>query len=165
MVKEADNRQMAVPRSLHQYAIFAVQFPQQFGQLNIGVSHLKVKGAPSLTKAAWRRSCFCLWKHQCLHSLRSLPQYKICNRKPSFSQCRFKLLRDAGNKPNLLNRTLQWGMGSSIACGHEKPKRQSATRLHPEVWERIKHASQACFTQQLYCSSIKTLVLEFSRSI
>lgn len=52
MVKEADNRQMAVPRSLHQYAIFAVQFPQQFGQLNIGVSHLKVKGAPSLTKAA-----------------------------------------------------------------------------------------------------------------
>ena len=55
MVKEAGNRQMAVPRSLHQYAIFAVQFPQQFGQfvqLNICVSHLKVKGAPSLTKAA-----------------------------------------------------------------------------------------------------------------
>lgn len=47
IVKEAGNRQMAVPRSLHQYAIFAVQFPQQFGQfvqLNICVSHLKGRG-------------------------------------------------------------------------------------------------------------------------
>jgi hypothetical protein len=80
---------------------------------------------------AWRRSCFCLWKHQCQQSSFAFLLCGICNQRPSFSHCRFKLLRDTGNEPNLLNRTLQWGMGNSLTYGHGKPKRQSATRLLP----------------------------------
>ena len=36
-------------------------------------------------------------------SSRSFPQYKICNRNPSFSRCRFNLLGDANSRLNLLN--------------------------------------------------------------
>ena len=64
---------------------------------------LQYKGAITISpKGCMTVTCSCLWKHQCLHSSRSSPQYKICNRDPSFSRCRFDLSDNANSRLNLL---------------------------------------------------------------
>jgi hypothetical protein len=100
-VKEVGNRQMVVPCGLYHDTGFAIQLPQPSEQLTqLSISDPTSKGGITISPKGKSMTAIMLLPLETSMPTQFtfIPQYKICNRNPSFSRFRFNLLGDTNSR-------------------------------------------------------------------